>query len=178
MGTACDEVADMANEAGQNLRRLMAKLNLTFDEVCRQSGLDKRTVNAFLEGKTRPRPQTIHQLAKGLGVSTEEFFLDPSQLLYRHFDRQTNPVVDEIVSSQPKLFKGWTSQDFDELNSRHATGGPMTAEGVLDAVHRMNRNRQLHEKLSVLLETGQGHLIAGMLEAAYRLVVLHHEPPE
>lgn len=165
----------MPSEAGQNLRRLMAKLNLTFEQVCRQSGLDKRTVNAILEGKKTPRPQTLHQLACGLGVETDEFFLDPARLLYRHFDRHTNPAVDEVVEAQPQLFKNWTARDFDELQSRHATGGPMTAEGVLDAVHRMNRNRQLHRKLSVLLESGHREMIASMLETAYDRVALKSE---
>lgn len=162
----------MASDAGRNLRRLMADLDLSVKQTSQRSGLDKRTITAILEGKTKPRPHTINRLAKGLGVSTDEFFLKPPQLLYRHFDRHTNPVVEEVVQAHPELFQDWTAADFEELHSRRATGGAMTTEGALAAVHEMNRKRQLVWKLSVLLETGHADLIAGIVDVLYDRIVV------
>ena len=162
----------MADYAGQNLERLMAELDLTVEQVVQRTGLDKRTVKAILDGRSKPRPRTINRLAKGLGTHVHELFLEPSRLLYRHFDRQTNPVVEEVVQSHPELFSDWTAADFDELHSRHGTGGPMTAEGTLSAVRQMNRSRQLHDKLSLLLETSHAELIAGIMDVIYERIVV------
>ena len=87
-----------------NLRRLMAREGITLEEVARRSALDQRTIKAILAGtKTKPHARTLHQLASGLGVSADELFQNPSSLAHRVFDRQTNPVVDELVQSQPDL---------------------------------------------------------------------------
>jgi transcriptional regulator with XRE-family HTH domain len=160
----------MANYTGDNLRRLMTQLGLTIDRVVEKSGLDLRTVQGILDGTKTPHPGTLHRLAQGLGVPTDELFLDPARLMYRRFDRHTNPVVAQVVESSPDLFQGWTETDFDELHSRFGTGGPLTVEGALTAVQEMNRNRELHEKLAVLLESSQADVIRGIVELLYRQV--------
>ena len=162
----------MAKYTGDNLRRLMANQGLTIDRVVKKTGLDKRTVKGILDGSNKPQPRTIYRLAEGLGVSANEFFIDPAQLLYRRFDHKTNPMIEEVVQSQPELFADWTAADFDELHSRVGTGGPLTAEGTLAAVRRMNQKRALHEKLSLLLETGHADLISAVLEVLHEKIVV------
>ncbi len=161
----------MANFTPDNLRRLMSRMGLTIDEVVCRSGLDLRTVKGILDGTKRPHSRTLHRLARGLGVSADELFLDPARLAYRCFDRTTNPVVDEVLDGRPELFDGWTQADFDELHSRFGMGGPLTAEGTLAAVEEMNRNRALHEKLAVLLESDQAAVIRGIVELMYQQAV-------
>ncbi len=166
----------MATREGKNLRRLIANLALTIDQVEAKSGVDRRTVLAILEGRRKPQPRTIHRLAEGLGVSTDEFFVEPAHLLFRQLDRQTNPIVEEVVESAPHLFADWTELDFDELLSRVGVGGPLTAEGVRAAAGDMNTKRELQEKLAVLLETGQGAMVRGVIELLYEQIV--ERPPE
>ncbi len=161
----------MTSKTGENLRRLMSRLGLTLAEVVQKSGLDRRTVQGILDGRNKPHPRTVGRLARGLGVASDEFYVDPAQLLYRRLDRQTNPLVEELITSRPELFCHWTEADFDELHSRFGTGGPLTAEGVLRAVDQMNRKRDLHEKLSLLLESSQAELVAEMLEMLYKRVI-------
>jgi transcriptional regulator with XRE-family HTH domain len=161
----------MADFTPQNLRRLMSQMGLTIQQVIERTGLDQRTIKGILDGTNRPHPTTVHRLAGGLAVPVDEFFLDPAQLLYRRLDRQTNPVVGELVESCGELFAGWTVADFDELHSRVGTGGPLTLEGAKVAVEEMNRNRGLHEKLALLLESSQADLIRGILEMMYDKVV-------
>ena len=151
-----------------NLRRLMAHQGLTVAHAAEQCHLDQRTVRGVLNGTNRPHTRTLHKLAEGLGVSADEFFLPPSRLLHRQFDRQTNPAVDEAVVEHPELFDGWTEGDFDELYSRVGTGGGLTVEGALEAARWMNRKRELHQKLDVLLESGLRELAAGMVELGCR----------
>ena len=104
-------------------------------------------------------------------MAVDEFFVDPSQLLYRRFDRGTNPLVEEVLQEEPLLFEGWGEAEFDELHSRVGTGGALTREGTLAAVARMNSKRRLHDMLDVLLETGQAKTVSGMLELLYQQVL-------
>jgi transcriptional regulator with XRE-family HTH domain len=160
-----------SHKTGDNLHRLMADLGLTIEQVAERCGLDKRTVKGILDGTKRPQLRTIGRLAKGLKVRTDELFLEPARLLYRRFDRDTNPLVQEVIQAHPDVFADWTTADFDELHSRFGTGGPLTAEGTLSAARQMNTRRELHEKLTVLLESGQAEVIAGIVELMYEKVV-------
>ncbi len=158
-----------------NLRRIMAQLGLTVDAVARRTGLDERTIKGMLSGKkSKPHARTLHQLATGLGIATDEFFQSPVMLARRRFDRQTNPAVDECIAGNPALFAKWSDADFDELYSRVATGGELTVAGALQAAELINRKRDLHDKLALLLETEQAEVIAGIVELLYQRVKLVH----
>ena len=162
----------MSDHARENLLRLMAAGGWSVRRVADQTGLDERTIRGILSGGNKPHPQTLHRLADGLGVKVDEFFVDPAQLLYRRFDRQTNPVVAEVIETHGKLFKGWSEADFDELHSRVGTGGALTVEGTLKAVGQMNHKRELHEKLDLLLESSHAEVAAGILDVLYEEIVV------
>lgn len=150
-----------------NLRRLLAQHGLTIAEVARRAEIDRRTVQAVLNDAGKPHPKTIHRLAEAFGVAVDEFYVEPSQLLYRQFDEESNPLVREVVESHAKLFEGWTSADFDELHSRFGCGGALTHEGVLAAAEEMNLRRTLHDKLALLLESSHRELAQKMIELLY-----------
>jgi transcriptional regulator with XRE-family HTH domain len=161
----------LQNNLGYNLQRLMADQGLTTEQVAETSALDKRTVMGILHGTKKAQPRTIGRLAAGLGVPTEELLAEPAQRTYRSkFDQDTNPVVERVIESHPEVFAGWTAWDYDELHSRMGTGGPLTAEGALAAAQQMNAKRELHEKLSVLLESSEAEVIAGIVELMYQKV--------
>ena len=162
----------MSDYAAENLRRLLADRGLSIRQLARRTGLDERTIRGILSGTNAPHARTLHRLAEGLGVAAAEFFLDPSQLLYRRFDRRTNPVVEEVMEAHQRLFSGWTEADFDELHSRVGTGGALTFDGTLAAVHQMNQKRELHDKLDLLLESSQAEVIRGIMEVLYSQVVV------
>ena len=161
----------MSEHTGENLRRIMAEQGLSLGQVVMQTGLDRRTIAAILDGSNQPHSRTIHRLAAGLGVAPGELFVNPGQLVYRRFDEQTNPIVREVVERHPELFDGWSEMEFDELHSRFGHGGALTAEGTLALARRMNRNRQVHEQLALLLESSQADVISGIVEVLYRQVV-------
>jgi transcriptional regulator with XRE-family HTH domain len=157
----------MPDYARENLSRLMAAGGLSISGVAGQTGLHFRTIRGILRGGHRPHARTLHRLAEGLGVSVDEFFVNPAQLLYRRFDRRTNPLVADAIADHKELFAGWTEADFDELHSRVGAGGALTAEGALAAVRQMNRKQRLHEKLDVLLESSHAEVAAGVLDVLY-----------
>lgn len=65
---------EKAQPYAMNLRRLMARRNMTTDEVVRSTGLHRRTVRELLRGRSKPHARTLYRLSTGLGVSTDEFF--------------------------------------------------------------------------------------------------------
>ena len=161
----------MSDHSGENLLRLMAAAKLSIQQVAQATGVDQRTIRGITSGDNKPHPRTLHRLAEGLGVSVDEFFVDPAQLLYRCFDRHTNPLVEEVLESEGHLFEGWREADFDELHSRVGAGGALTREGALAAVRQMNRKRELHDKLDVLLESSHAQTVGGIVDLMYAEVV-------
>lgn len=162
----------MPDHARENLLRLMAGAGLSMQGLSQQTGLDERTIRGILNGTNKPHAQTLHRLAEGLGVKIDEFFIDPAQLLYRRFDRQTNPLVAEVLGQHGELCDGWSEADFDELHSRMGAGGALTAEGTLAAIHQMNRRRDLHAKLDLLLESSHAEVAAGIVNVLYEKIVV------
>jgi transcriptional regulator with XRE-family HTH domain len=159
----------------RNLRRLMARLGMTLEQVVDATGLHERTVKAILSGKNKPHARTLHRLATGLGVSTDELFQNPSLLTHRLFDRRTNPAVEGIVSSRPELFEGWTETDFEELYSRFGTGGALTTTSAAEIVMAMNRQREVHQKVALLLESSEAQLLSGLVDLLYQKIIVHKD---
>jgi transcriptional regulator with XRE-family HTH domain len=155
-----------------NVRRLMARNGMTLRELVGASGLHERTVKAALGGSGKPHARTLHRLANGLGVSTDELFQTPSALTHRVFDRQTNPAVQEVVERRPELFTDWTAADFEELYSHFGTGGALSAEGATRVVLAMNKKRSVHRKVALLLESGEADVLVGLVDLLYQKIAV------
>lgn len=155
-----------------NVRRLMARCDLTLQQVVEATGLSERTIKAILNGKNKPHARTLHRLATGLGVSSDELFQNPSLLAHRLFDRQTNPIVQDMVNCHPELFEDWTQADFEELYSRFGTGGALSAPGATEVVQAMNQNREIHRKVALLLETGEAELLTGFVDLLHQKITV------
>ena len=156
-------------DVATNLRRLMARWGLTLEQVVEMSGLHERTIKGILTG-TKPHARTLHLLATGLGVASDELFQDPSLLAHRLFDRHTNPVVDQIVASYPQWFEGWNERDFDELYSCFGTGGGLTEEGTIATVQAMNNKRRIYHRVALLLESGEADLLSAIVDVLYQRI--------
>ena len=155
-----------------NLRRIMARFDLTIDQIVENTGLDSRTIKGILSDSNRPHARTLHRLAVGLGVSTDEFFQTPSLLVHQMFDRESNPIVEQVISEHGEEFEGWTESDFDELYSRFGTGGALTTAGALQTARQMNINREVNRKVAVLLESGESELLKSFLNLLYESTVI------
>lgn len=155
---------------GANLRRLMARLGMTLAEVVDATGLDERTVRSMLHGDTRPHARTLHKLAEGLGIDTDELFVDPYRTSHWAFDKATNPQVTQAIERHPEVFASWTDADFTELYSRMAVGGELTEEGTLASAAAMNARRELLYQTSVILETDQADVLRELIGVLFRKV--------
>jgi len=153
-----------------NIRRLMAREGLTYDELIEASDLDERTIRSLLRGVNRPHARTLHKLATGLGVPVDELFSLPSAYSCSAYDRACNPIVNEIATAYPEVFADWSEADFDELASRFGTGGHLTEQGALEAARAMNRKRQVLRQVAVIMETHEAPLLTSLVEVIYQRV--------
>ena len=84
-----------------NLRRLMARLNMTMDQVVSASELNERTIKGLLRGCSKPHPRTLHRLAAALHVSVDEFFWPSAEVrsTSKPTDREILRKVDVLLAS-------------------------------------------------------------------------------
>ena len=155
---------------GANIRRLMARLDMTIQDVVAATGLDERTLRSMLQGSTRPHARTLHKLAHGLGVATDELFQDPFGNGQAAFDRATNPLVADVIDGHPEMFDDWHTADYEELFSRMAVGGELTEEGTLSAAIAMNARRELQYQVAVIMESREGELLREFVGMLFRRV--------
>jgi transcriptional regulator with XRE-family HTH domain len=161
----------MPKALAENLRRLMAREGVTQAELGQRAGLNHQTVKQILAGRNiKPHARTLHKLARGLSVSSDELFRGVEPAGERTFDRQTNPVVDRVLSDHPELCAAWSVEDFDELYSHRGAGGELTYEGTLRMIERMNHARAIQRKASIVLQTEYGGVLSAFVELLYRQV--------
>lgn len=171
-----DPAPPAASPVGWNLRRLMAREGLTYDDVMQATGLTRRTVQTLLNGSAKPHAQTLRKLATGLGVEVEELILsaEPFEAQFgpgpKSFDASTNPAVAELVANEPALFEGWSHADLAELRSRFGVGGALTPEGARVMAEQMNTRRETLRRARVVLETRDGPLLAEMIDMLFARV--------
>ncbi len=154
---------------GANVRRLMARLNLTQADVVAATGLDERTVRSLMRGNSQPHARTLHKFAAGLGVEVDELFHNPHDGAAA-FDRATNPAVAEVIERHPEAFARWSAADFEELFSRVAVGGELTEAGALAAAQTMNRRRELMQQVALILESAEAEHLREFVAMLYRRV--------
>ena len=155
---------------GDNIRRLMAREGLTYEDVIAGSGLDERTIRSLLRGKQRPHARTLGKLAAGLGVSVDELLQPPGTYSAKEFDFFTNPLVKQLAESEGDVFQDWSESDFANLASRFGTGGQLTETRVLEVVEKINENRQVLRQVDVLLGTHEAELLKEIVEVLYQRV--------
>jgi transcriptional regulator with XRE-family HTH domain len=160
----------LVSDAAANLRRLMVRDGLTLDQVVARSGLDERTVRGIHAGTSRPQARTLHRLAAGLGVSSDELLQDRWQWSCGQFDRRTNPAVDEALAHEPDLFRGWTAAEFEALYGQFGAGGSLTVDGALAAARGINARRAVHDQVALLLESDQAALLTSLVEVLYQRI--------
>lgn len=164
---------------GSLIRRERYTREMGFDELVRRAGVSRSALAKLEADRTaRPRPGTLRRIAKALDVPLELLLgpagqatptLRPSARQAREFDRQTNPLVEQIAVECPALFRNWTQADWDELYSEFGVGGSLTREGVVARASSINSRRELIQKVQIVLETDLAEALAGIVDLFYRL---------
>jgi cyanate lyase len=152
-----------------NVRRLMARQGLTFQDIVDATGLDERTLRGLVRGTNNPHARTLYRLAHGLGVEVDELF-EPSGSPRQVFDQATNPIVESVVSEHAEVFQGWSQAELEELVSQFGTGGPLSEAGVLAAAEAINAKRALLQQVCVILESSESELLSDFVQLLYQRI--------
>jgi transcriptional regulator with XRE-family HTH domain len=172
-------------ELGQRIRELRLARGWGIEALARHAGVSRTTLHNLEKGLTpNPRAGTVKKLAEAFEIAVGELLADrapagdggprsavprtpfaaeQSEAGRRQFDRYTNPTVDEVRAERPRLFLGWSNDNWDELYSEFGIGGPLTPQGVVQAAEAINRKRETLRQLSVVLETELGEVAARMI---------------
>ena len=76
-------------------------------------------------------------------------------------------MVEQAILEHPDWFDTWTEIEFDELYSRFGTGGPIANDAVEEVVNSMNRNREVHRKVALVMESEEAELLATFVQMLY-----------
>jgi transcriptional regulator with XRE-family HTH domain len=146
-------------------------------ELERRSGVGRTTLYHLEKGHTqRVRSSTIAAIARAFDIDVSDLLapLDAARLTERRkaaaFDRATNPAVDEVARERPEVFDGWTTEDWEEINSQFGVGGQLTPLGALKAAEAINEKRETVRQLQVVLETHLRDVAREVIETFYRMV--------
>jgi transcriptional regulator with XRE-family HTH domain len=159
-----------AATVASNVRRLMARNGLTFQDIVESTGLDERTLRGLVRGTNNPHAHTLHKLAYGLGVPVDELFQAYRTSPHQAFDQATNPAVENAVQAHAEIFHGWSEAELNELTSQFGTGGPLSESGVLAAAEAINAKRALLRQVSVILESSESELLSEFVKLLYQRI--------
>jgi transcriptional regulator with XRE-family HTH domain len=137
-------------------------------EFARRAGLSVQTVREILEGSCsrRLRNRTIFGCAQALGITVAqlrgESHLDSPEKAEAHnpllaqdlrYDMATQPCVKEWLQDRRKEAADYTREEIGELLSMQGTGGPLTAEGLAAERRRLERKRDLINRVHTIAGT-------------------------
>lgn len=148
-------------------------------ELAQRSGVSRTTLYHLRNGNIkRPRITTLASLADAFELPLERFFWGELNVAAPRaiasesitFDRRTNTQIQTVCDNHPELFSGWSETEWEELFSTFGVGGELSEEGVIESADRINQNRDVRYRLSVVLETHLRDVAVGMVESLYKLV--------
>ena len=167
------------------LKALRAERGWDMSTLEERSGIGRTTLYHLEQGHTAsPRMKTLNRIAAAFEVPVASLLqsetaaprpvIESSPLLdvaqQAAFDRETNPMVTEVIEERPDLFRHWSENDFDELYSIFGTGGPLTRKGVVVAAESINIKRETVRRLEVLLETQLRSAAIEVINSLYRVI--------
>jgi transcriptional regulator with XRE-family HTH domain len=175
MNLTANQTENQKRNFQQNFRRELLRTGLTLAELSNRTGVDLQTLRRWRrEGVAQPEHDHIERIAEVFGIA------DPWSLMRcggsgyaAPIDRETNSEVENVRKARPEIFTEFEPDDWAELYSQHGTGGPLTAEGVVQAAHKINEKREIRRKFEAILETHHFRTLASLIEVLYRDTDLH-----
>ncbi len=174
------------------LRAFRVRKGWNMDRLARAAGVSRTTVYHLERGDiSQPRASTLYKLAVALEVAPQELEsasattaaapesdrpsdagTSEKRLI---FDRATNSRIKKAYSASPAVFEDWTDHEWEELYSTFGVGGAPNEHGVLAIAGKINRKREILQKLRVILETHHAEIAAGLVENLFALVEAESE---
>lgn len=92
------------------------------------------------------------------------------------FDQATNPAVAAVAEAFADRFQQLTPAERDQLVSQFGVGGPLTSDGVLKSLERLEADRKTLAQLQIVLQTHLRDAARQVIEGLYRTVIVVPPP--
>lgn len=176
---------DETDNLCRRIARLVRERGLSQEEFSRLANLNRLTIrHIFQGGPRRLHEATVRACAGVLGVSPEELREAPLEKLVprvrqtdagaacwrRRFEEATQPELLAWMERHPERAAQLSAEEVDELLSLQGTGGPLTSHGVAHFVERIERKRQLLQKVSAVAGTEYIDLLEQFVQLLYEKV--------
>lgn len=79
-----------------------------------------------------------------------------------------NPEIEYVRDANPTLFRGWSKDDWEELNSTFGHGGALTEEGVMEIAKQINWARPVRRKFEAILHSSHAQTLADLIDSLYK----------
>jgi transcriptional regulator with XRE-family HTH domain len=152
--------------------RLRKGLNLS--ELAEQAGVSRTTLHQLERGAIQePRAKTLARIATALDLLPEQMQSSEAEARRAEFDYVTNPAVAAVREQDPARFAHLTEEDWQELASLVGVGGGLTTQGVLDAIERLEDDREAVRRLRIILQTHLRQPARQLIDALYQSVLVN-----
>jgi len=174
---------EKADDLSDKIACLVREKGWTQQEFARRAGLSRQTAREILAqpGPRSLRNRTVFGCARALGIRVQDLrgqsvqellgALPPRSWLEAAdgHDLATQPVVRTWLEDHPDHAAQLTFDELRELLSMQGTGGPLTAQGVDQAVAELKRKQRLVERVQVLACTEYLEVLERVVDGLFDL---------
>jgi hypothetical protein len=183
---------DATTSAGEDLApkiaRLVQERGWNQEEFARIARLNRHTARQILlpGPRRRLRNATVGACARALGLTVNELRTQPLERLLprmaeghpangdsplrRLYEQATQPELRAWTERNPDRAARLTAEEIDELLSLQGSGGPLTAFGVESFVERLERRRNLLDRVNAVAGTEYLDLLEQFVGLLYEKV--------
>jgi hypothetical protein len=183
-----DEATSAGDDLVAKIARLVQERGWNQEEFARITRLNRHTVRQILHlvAGRRLRNATVGACARGLGLTVNELRSQPLERLLprmaeghpangdsplrRLYDQATQPELRAWTERNPDRAARLGAADVDELLSLQGDGGPLTAFGVESFVERLERRRDLFQRVNAVAGTEYLDLLEQFVGLLYEKV--------
>jgi hypothetical protein len=167
------------------IARLVEELGWNQQTFARHAKLHRFTVAHIIGGQSRRlHNATVLACAQAFGIGPHELRTEPVERLLpkvrpprtaaevrrRLFEQAMQPEVRLWMERNPDRAAAFTAEELDELLSLQGVGGPLTAFGVAEFVQRLERRRQLVQKVVAVAGTEYVDLLESFVNVLFEKV--------
>jgi transcriptional regulator with XRE-family HTH domain len=153
-------------------------------ELAEKAGVSRTTLVQLERGTVQdPHALTLKKVGELLDISPESLAsartgervaapLPEVISEQTRFDQATNPAVAAMAEAFTDRFQQLTPVERDQLVSQFGVGGPLTSDGVLKSLERLEADRKTMAQLQIVLQTHLREAARQVIEGLYRTVIV------
>jgi transcriptional regulator with XRE-family HTH domain len=183
-----DATASADEDLAPKIARLVQERGWNQEDLARAARLNRHTARQILlpGPRRRLRNATIGACARALGLTVNELRTQPLERLLprmaegqpangdsplrRLYEQATQPELRAWTERNPDRAARLTGKEIDELLALQGNGGPLTAFGVESFVERLERRRNLVERVNAVAGTEYLDLLEQLVGLLYEKV--------